>query len=858
MLHAFKALHFSCLMIYNNNNDYKEIYTVEMKAPKRTLTFYNRLSIWVALLFISFGLSMQSLQINLFEQATLDKEYAEAMAQQMAHGLRIKLSETQLQQKNAARHAATIDYLENENLDWKRTLKSLITGAEQIFILDSVSALGLQDKLGYAVQELATSTLKGKEFPLEAVQRDGEIHFYLATPIKDYTQTIKGILLIEYGTDWLDQLRLGAAAKHGLISTRQVLRDNPKQGLQVFEIGVQSASQLTVVTVSINDYWFLTFTPADTRPQLASTTIITPWIVALLGTLLTLLLITWLQTREIKRNKLKLLNYVRQMFRQGQSEWPKFDLKIFHEMGKAMEHLANSKGVLDKNDDPSSDLPISREKQQVELQPPTPPKVAVSTPPSVSSLDTLPQVMVEEEKHTSDVSQEIFRAFDIRGTVSENLTVDIAELIGLALGSELKSRDQNSIILAQDGRLSSPELAQAIQQGLLESGCDVINIGAVTTGTLYFACHELESQNGIMVTGSHNDSDINGFKIILDNQTLANERLMALYHRIQRQDFQQGQGQVTEQTINAKYLDRIQGDIQLSRPLKIVLDGANGIAGPIGLQLLKTMGLDVIPLYCNVDGHFPNHKPDPSDANNLSALQAAVVEHKADIGIAYDGDGDRLAVVDELGNIIMPDHLLMYLAKDVISRHPGCDVVYDVKSSRLLNSVITQSGGRPTMWKTGHSVMKAKMEELNASLGGELSGHFYFRDRWYGFDDALYASARLLELISQQFESVSKIFESFPYDISSEEISIDVDNQSKLELIDKLASEPNLQQGARVSTIDGIRSDFDDGWGLIRAANSSAKITLRFAGKDQVALERIKHLYKAVLNIHAPKMKIPF
>lgn len=828
---------------------------MEIKAPKRTLAFYNRLGIWVALLFISLGLSMQSLQINLFEQASLDKEYAQAMAQQMAHSLRIKLSETQIQQKNAARHAETIAYLEKENLDWKRTLKSLITGAEQIFILDSVSALGLQDKLGYAVQELATSTLKGKEFPLEAVQLNGEIHFYLATPIRDYTQTIKGILLIEYGTDWLDQLRLGAAAKHGLISTRQVLRDNPNEGLQVFEIGIRASSQLTVVTVSINDYWFLTFIPADTRPQLASTTIITPWVVALLGTLITLFFITWMQKREIDRNKLMLFNYVRQMFRQGKNECPKFDIKLFHEIGKAMEHLAKSKSLTHEPENLLKDTQTTREKQHIDIPRP---KVTNAEPFNIkNTAGAIPQVTIEED-HPVEVSQSIFRSYDIRGTAGNDLTADVAEQIGLALGTELQARGQDKIILAQDGRLSSPELAKALQEGLLVSGCNVINIGTVTTSTLYFACNELETSNGIIVTGSHNAAKINGFKITIDKQTLSHEKLMALYHRIQRQDFKQGQGQVEERSINQMYLDRIQSDIQLSRPLKIVLDGANGIAGPIGLQLLKTMGLEVIPLYCNLDGNFPNHKPDPSDPRNLEALQESVKENQADIGIAYDGDGDRLAVVDELGNIIMPDRLLMYLAKDVISRQPGCDVVFDVKSSRLLSHVISQYGGRPTMWKTGHSVMKQKMKELNAILGGEFSGHLYFRDRWYGFDDALYASARLLELISQQFAPVSKIFEEFPDEVTTAEIVISLNNQDKLELINKLSSEPSLHQGARVSTIDGIRSDFADGWGLVRASNSSAKITLRFAGANQAALERIQHLYKAVLNVHAPKLRIPF
>lgn len=828
-----------------------------MKAPKRTLAFYNRLGIWVALLFISLGLSMQSLQVNLFEQASLDKEYAHAMAQQMAHSLRIKLAETQMQQKNAARHAQTIDYLEKEDLSWKRTLKSLITGAEQIFILDNLSALGLQDKLGYAVQELATNTLKGKEFPLEAVQLDGEIHFYLATPIKDYSQTIKGILLIEYGTDWLDQLRQGAAAKHGLISTRQVLKDDPNKGLQVFEIGAKSASRLTIVTESINDYWFLTFIPADTRPQLATTSIVTPWIVALLGTLITLFIITWLQKREVDYNQLILINYVRQLFRKGENNPPKFNIKVFHDIAKAMEHLANSKGLVTTVEE----TPVhktEREKQKIELTRSTT-KATVATPSYSLNDASIPQVMVEEVDHnTVKVAQSIFRAYDIRGTIEDNLTPEVAEQVGLALGSELLIRGESKIVLGWDGRLSSPELALALQKGLLATGCNVINIGSVVTGMMYYACYELDSANGIVVTGSHNAANYNGFKIVINRKTLSKESLMALYHRIQRKDFRMGQGSAEDKNLSHDYLERIQSDIQLSRPLKVVFDAGNGIAGPIGVQLLKTMGLEVVPLYCDVDGHFPNHHPDPSDPKNLVALQKAVVEQHADLGIAVDGDGDRIGLVDEKGMVIMPDRILMFLAKDIISRQPGCDVIYDIKSSRRLNQLISQYGGRPTMWKTGHSLMKAKMEELQATLGGELSGHIYFRDRWYGFDDSLYVSARLLELLSHQMNSVSEIFAEFPDDVSTAEITIDTDDKSKFEIIQKLASEPSLQQGARVSTIDGIRSDFVDGWGLVRASNTSPKLTLRFAGDNTEALQRIQLLYKNALQSNAPELKIPF
>jgi phosphomannomutase/phosphoglucomutase len=830
---------------------------VEMKAPKRTLAFYNRLGIWVALLFISLGLSMQSVQVNLFEQASLDKEYAHAMAQQMAYSLRTKLSETQMQQQNAARHEQTITYLDHEDLSWKRTLKSLINGAEQIFILDNMNALGLENKLGYAVQELVTKTFKGKESPLEAVQLNGEIHFYLATPIKDYSQTVKGVLLIEYGSDWLDQLRQGAAAKHGLISTQQVLKDDPSKGLQVFEIGKRSASHLTVVTESINDYWFLTFIPADTRPQLANKSIITPWIFALLGTLITLLFITWLQKREIDNNQLLLLNYVRQLFRKGENNLPNFNIKVFHEIGKAMEHLANSKGI-SRSAEETPQPKMKREKQKVELT-----QTVNKTPKMRSVLSqcnsSIPQAMVEEVDHNNvNVAQSIFRAYDIRGTFKDNLTPEVAEQIGLALGSELLIRGESNVVLGWDGRLSSPELAVSLQKGLLATGCNVINIGSVVTGMMYYACYELESTNGIMITGSHNTADCNGFKIVINRKTLSKESLMALYHRIQRKDFRTGQGLVKENNLDREYIERIQSDIQLSRPLKIVFDAGNGIAGPIGLELLKSMGLDVVPLFCNVDGNFPNHCPDPSDPKNLISLQQAVINQHADLGIAVDGDGDRIGLVDEKGMIIMPDRILMFLAKDIISRQPGCDVVYDIKSSRRLNQFISQFGGRPTMWKTGHSLMKAKMEELQATLGGELSGHIYFRDRWYGFDDSLYVSARLLELLSHQMDSVSTVFTEFPDDVSTAEITINTDDESKFSIIQKLASEPSLQQGARVSTIDGIRSDFQDGWGLVRASNSSPKLTLRFAGDDSTALQRIQLLYKNALQRHAPELQIPF
>jgi len=834
--------------------------SVEAKTPNRTVAYYSRLSIWVALLFIALGLSMQSLQVNMFTQATLDKEYADAMAQQMAQSLGLKLSETQMQQQNAARHPNTLAYLDTPDPNWKRTLKSLVSGAEQVFILDNVTAMGLQDKLGYAVQEMASRTLRGKEFPLEAVTRNGESHYYLSTPIRDYSNRIVGILLIEYGDSWLDQLRSGAAAKHGLITVVQVLKDSEiNKGLTVFEVGQKSKSRLTLVTQSINDYWFLTFAPADTRPQLALVPIITPWVFALISTLVCLFVLTWLQKKAIKRNQFLLLTYVRNLYRKGENQWPDFSIRLFYDLGKSMEHLAQSKGLKIASGEikDSANNNTQREKQNIELtqqnnQKATPQTTKVETPAA------MPEVTVEEIDNHIDVSPDIFRSYDIRGIQDIDLNPDVARQIGLSLGSEVQTRGHKKLIIGQDGRISSPTLAEALQEGLLASGCDVINIGKCPTGTLYFATHELDTPCGVMVTGSHNPANYNGFKIVLEQKTLAKEALMSLYHRIVRNDFKSGQGQAEQRDLEAAYLDRIQTEINLSRPLKVVLDAGNGIAGPVAQSLFTTMGLEVIPLFCEVDGNFPNHTPDPSDMKNLQQLQQAVKEHQADLGIALDGDGDRIGLINELGEVILPDRILMLLAKDVISRNPGCDVIYDIKSSRRLNHFISQFGGRPTMWKTGHTLMKLKMAEQNAMLGGELSGHFYFRDRWYGFDDGLYAAARVMELISFGYGTVSELFSEFPDDVSTAEIVINSDEHRKFQIISSIAGDPRLQQGARVSTIDGIRSDFNDGWGLVRASNTTPRITLRFAGDDANALQRIQMLYKQVLLDHAPELQLPF
>ena len=456
-----------------------------------------------------------------------------------------------------------------------------------------------------------------------------------------------------------------------------------------------------------------------------------------------------------------------------------------------------------------------------------------------------------------DVSETIFRAYDIRGIVGETLTADIVRMIGHAIGSEAVEQSVTSLCIGYDGRHSSPELADALASGIMASGCDVINIGAVPTPVLYFATHELETGSGVMVTGSHNPANYNGLKIMLGGETLSGEAIQKLFQRIQTGDLARGQGSQSSQDVRRAYLDRIVGDIAVAAPLKVVLDAGNGIAGELAPILVEELGCEVVPLYCEVDGDFPNHHPDPGKPGNLEDLIASVQSEKADLGLAFDGDGDRLGVVTNTGKIIWPDRLMMLFARDVVSRNPGADVLYDVKCSRRLAGVISEAGGRPIMWKTGHSLMKAKMKETGALLAGEMSGHIFFGERWLGFDDGLYCAARLLEILGIEDRDSAEVFEEFPEDISTPELNVDVTEQTKFGIIEQLADKGDFGDGS-VSTIDGVRVDFADGWGLCRASNTTPMLVLRFEAESDEALERIKTVFREQLAKAAPDLVADF
>ncbi len=456
-----------------------------------------------------------------------------------------------------------------------------------------------------------------------------------------------------------------------------------------------------------------------------------------------------------------------------------------------------------------------------------------------------------------EIDKSIFRAYDIRGIVDEALTTDAVRLIGQAIGTENIKRGKTEIIVARDGRLSGKMLLQALIEGLTTSGCDVINIGAVPTGVLYFATHHLGTGSGVMLTGSHNPPNYNGVKIMLDGETLSGKQIKDLYKSIINHELDTGEGSEQEMDIVDDYIDYISSDIQLENELKVVVDSGNGIGGEIGPQLLEEIGCDVIPLHCEVDGSFPNHHPDPSVPDNLKDLIAAVKASGADLGIAFDGDADRLGVVTNKGEMIYPDRILMLYAQDVLTRQPGASIIFDVKCTGHLPKEIVKNGGLPIIWKTGHSFIKAKIKETNAALAGEMSGHFFFNERWFGFDDGIYAAARLLEIIDHQDRPADEIFEELPNSVSTPELKCHTkegENYAFMEKFQKAAQFPD----ANITTIDGIRADFADGWGLVRCSNTTPCLVLRFDADNEEALEKIKEEFRAQILAVDDSLTLPF
>ncbi|MGH8151575.1 MAG: phosphomannomutase/phosphoglucomutase, partial [Rhodanobacteraceae bacterium] len=464
-----------------------------------------------------------------------------------------------------------------------------------------------------------------------------------------------------------------------------------------------------------------------------------------------------------------------------------------------------------------------------------------------------------EPAHDPIPERSIFRAYDIRGVVGSTLTEGVARQLGRAIGSAVCDKGLSEIVVGRDGRLSGPELAGALIEGLRASGVDVIDIGAVPTPVSYFAAFQLNAGSCVSVTGSHNPPDYNGFKIVIGGETLAEDAIQDLYQRIVDGRLAAGEGSLRQYDIEAEYIERIASDVQTGRALKVVVDCGNGIAGNTAPGVVSAIGCDSIPLYCDVDGTFPNHHPDPSEPKNLSDLILTVRKTGADLGFAFDGDGDRLGVVTKEGEIIYPDRVLMLFAQDVLTRNPGATILYDVKCTGHLQPLILKAGGSPLMWKTGHSLIKAKMKETGAQLAGEMSGHFFFRERWYGFDDGVYAAARLLEILANDPEgrAPEAIFATLPSGVATPELHIPMQEGENHPFITNFREHAQFD-GARITTIDGVRADWPDGWGLVRASNTTPVLVLRFDADTATALKRIEDAFRVQLLACEPALQLPF
>ncbi len=452
---------------------------------------------------------------------------------------------------------------------------------------------------------------------------------------------------------------------------------------------------------------------------------------------------------------------------------------------------------------------------------------------------------------------EIFKAYDIRGVVDKSLSEDVVTRIGQALGTEALALGQDAIIIGRDGRLSGPRLVAALSDGVMAAGCNVIDIGMAPTPAIYFATFHLGTQSAVAVTGSHNPPEYNGLKIVLNGETLAGERIQAVRQRIENGDLATGAGAHRQLEILDDYIDRIVNDVKPSRAMKIVIDCGNGVGGAVAPRLYRELGCEIVELFCEVDGNFPNHHPDPSQPANLKDLVEALKLHDAEIGLAFDGDADRLGVVTPDGNTIWPDRQMILFARDILKRQPGGKVIYDVKCSRNLPLEISAAGGEPVMWRTGHSFIKAKLRESGAVLAGEMSGHIFFKERWFGFDDGLYTGARLIELLSKQDKTPQQVFDELPDSINTPELHIEMEEGEHYRLMEELRANAQFPTG-KVSKIDGLRVDFEDGFGLVRPSNTTPLLVLRFEADNEAALSRIKDQFRELILTTRPETPLPF
>ncbi|WP_020410654.1 phosphomannomutase/phosphoglucomutase [Hahella ganghwensis] len=813
-------------------------------------------------------------------QISLERERNSASLQALAAVFSQKLQQVQTMVSHYAENIPTETLLSSENLGSNeyRAMKAM-PGAMRV-VISATGRASRDDRkplpVSFASLDLVRSVEQSGKGRLEAFVLDNRWYIQVVMPVLAKDKTVAGTILV-----MLDANTLAPDWKtlpEGGVQLMQTVSGKPQVVISRGEQGKDALNQDTAL-----GNWEVSYSPSSSQEPLVDLMMF--WIIAgvgaVLGAILSALAMT-LFIKPLRKDVGQVSGFVVASFQGEKPTVPRIKLDVLHSMVVLVEQAR-------KKQKPVA-APAS--KPAVGSKPPTKPAKTESAKPAPAKeseelgdaeplfqgdsldIDMLgddedllglndDDLNVNEEgvgvSETAmvDVDAEIFRAYDIRGIVDQNLTPQVMMEIGRAYGSEAVQKGVDRVCVGYDGRESSPVLAKALIKGITSTGVEVINVGMVPTPVLYFATHHFKTGSGAMVTGSHNPANYNGIKLMLAGDTLAQEDIQALLRRIRTQNYVRSQAGVSETDIKSEYINAVVGDIAVAAPLKVVIDAGNGVAGDIAPKLVEELGCDVVPLYCDVDSQFPNHHPDPGKPANLQDLIAKVKEVGADIGIAFDGDGDRIGVVTGQGKIIWPDRLLMLFAKDVVSRNPGADVIFDVKCSRRLNGLISSVGGRPVMWKTGHSLIKAKMKETGALLAGEMSGHIFFKERWLGFDDGLYSMARLLEILGIDDRNADEMFEEFPEDVSTPELNVEVGEAAKFRIMEMLSQRANWGD-ANVSGIDGIRVEYSDGWGLCRASNTTPVLVLRFEAETEDALARIQRTFKTQLQAIDSSLKLPF
>lgn len=734
------------------------------------------------------------------------------------------------------------------------TLTARYPGAVYARVVDAKLDPAVPNGLSFAHQDMVLRVAAGAKVTPEIsfYEKDQVVTF--ARPVRDGTNMV-GVLLLSMPFKPLSTALTRFAPEAGKFELVQ--RNGSERAVILTAGGASEVEEVvTAVSPSRNPGWEVRFAPVKTlgRDNPVSLMVLGLGVLSVLlvgGLLLVMLLMLQKRLREDAE---AMDSFCENYFRYGTRNKINMNFKVCASVLSSVEQygaeLRAGKVVVKsaEHHDELGDLSIAADSAAL--------LGGASAPAKMAPAKAAPQA-VASGSDSASVPAEIFRAYDIRGVIGEGLTEAVARKIGLAIGSEAVARGEQVVVVGRDGRLSGAQMNAALIEGLRASGRDVIDVGMVPTPVLYFAAKIIGTGTGVMITGSHNPGNYNGFKIMIANDTLAGDEIQSLRQRIEEGSFSGGAGALSQQNVAQDYIDRVTGDIVLARPLKVVVDAGNGIAGVIAPRVLEAMGCEVVPLFCEVDGKFPNHHPDPSKPENLEDLMGVVAANNADIGIAFDGDGDRIGVVTASGKNIYPDRLMMLLSKHVLTTNPGADIIFDVKCTRDLGALISRLGGRPVMSKTGHSFIKSKLKETGAALAGEMSGHIFFNDRWFGFDDAIYAAGRLLEILSLENDDADVVFAEFPENPSTPEINIPVPDAKKFALVEAMKAKAKFSD-ANIITIDGLRVELPDAWGLVRASNTSPCIVARFEGRTPAALAAVQSRFRTLLASVDGALEIPF